>query len=163
MRARSSLRDSDAFWVYGRNTMAKAPQRIAVSPLTDGAYARGRKTFKKRPFDVVAARYDRRSDVLELTLRRGIVVRLPRKQIRELAAARPSDLAAVEVQPGGDGISFRSIDVDISVPGLLADELGSLFATAMARKARGKSSPQKAAASRKNGRKGGRPRKRLAA
>jgi hypothetical protein len=139
--------------------MAKTLQRIAAPPLTGKAYARGRKTVKTRPFDVVTARYDRRNDVLELTLRRGIVVRLPRKQIRELANARPSDVAAVEVQPGGDGISFRPIDVDISVPGLLADELGSLFATAMARKARGKSSPQKAAASRKNGRKGGRPKK----
>jgi Protein of unknown function (DUF2442) len=94
--------------------------------LTDRAYVRGRKTFKKPPFDVVTARYDRRGDVLELTLRRGIVVRLPRKQIRELANARPSDVAAVEVQPGGDGISFRPIDVDISVSGLLADELGSV-------------------------------------
>jgi Protein of unknown function (DUF2442) len=143
--------------------MAKAPLRIAAAPLTDRAYARGRKTFKKRSFDVVGARYDRRSDVLELSLRRGVVVRLPRKQIRELASARPCEVATVEVQPGGDGISFPPIDVDISVSGLLADVLGSLFATAMARKARGKSSPQKAAASRKNGRKGGRPRKQLAA
>jgi hypothetical protein len=107
--------------------MAKVPQRIAAPPLSDRAYALGRKTFKKRSFDVVTARYDRRNDVLELTLRRGIVVRLPRKQIRELADARPSDVASVEVQPGGDGISFRPIDVDISVPGLLAEELGSLF------------------------------------
>jgi hypothetical protein len=99
-------------------------------------YARGHKSSRASPFDVVAARYSRAYDTLQLTLRNEIVVRLPRRRIRELAKALPADLAKVDIQPGGDGITFRSINVDISVPGLLADELGSLFAREMGRRSR---------------------------
>jgi hypothetical protein len=139
--------------------MAKLPARINVPPLTDAMYARGRKTAVDEPFDVVRAIYDRKNDSLKLQLRKGIVLSIPRKQITELVDADADDLARVEIQPGGDGISFRKIDVDIFVPGLLADELGTLFAKAMGHRTRGRSSPRKAAASRANGRKGGRPRK----
>lgn len=137
--------------------MAKPANRIAVPPLTDALYARGQATVRDEPCDVVQARYNRKADVLDLTLRKGITVSIPRKQIRELANADATSLAGVEVQPGGDGISFRSIDVDIYVPGLLADELGTVFARAMGRRTRGRTTPRKAAASRANGRKGGRP------
>jgi hypothetical protein len=144
--------------------MAKVPARIPVPPLTDAMYDRGvRNTKKGDPFDVVCARYSRNQDVLDVTLRNGIAVRFPRKQIRELAGAKPAKLASVEIQPGGDGITFREIDVDIYVPGLLVDELGSVFARALGRKTRGLTSRKKAAASRANGRKGGRPKKSKAA
>ncbi|HZO93720.1 MAG TPA: hypothetical protein VFB22_08100 [Candidatus Baltobacteraceae bacterium] len=63
----------------------------------------------------------------------------------------PGRIGRIAIQPGGDGISFRNLNVDVSVPGLLADELGTLFARAIGRRARGKTSEKKAAASRANG------------
>ncbi len=84
---------------------------------------------------------------------------MPRRHVRELAKALPADLAKVEIQPGGDGITFRSINVDISMPGLLADELRSLFARELGRKTKGRTSAVKVAASRENGRKGDRRKK----
>lgn len=144
--------------------MDRRPARIVVPPLTDAMYASGIKA-KREPqaIDVVRAGYDRASDCLDFTLRNGIAISIPRSQIRELIAAAPADLAKIEVQPGGDGISFRTINVDISVPGLLAEELGALFSRALGRRTRGLTTPKKAAASRENGRKGGRPKKGKAA
>lgn len=139
--------------------MAKPPSRIPVPPLTKAMYTRGKGTAREEPYDVVAARYDRKTDALDLKLRKGVTVSIPREQIQELADADAADLAKIEIQPGGDGISIRRIDVDIYVPGLLADELGTLFAKAMGRRTRGRTTQKKAAASRANGRKGGRPRR----
>jgi hypothetical protein len=128
--------------------------------MTETMYRSAVKSAKRDdPLDVIVARYDRRADTIDLTLRQGVIVRLPRLRVRELARAEPADLAKIEIQPGGDGISFRKINVDIYVPGLLADELGALFAKAMGRRSRGRTSEKKAASSRENGRKGGRPKK----
>ena len=131
---------------------------IPVPPLTDKMWREALANSRPAgPFDAVRARYVKNKDRLELSLRNGIQVSFPRTQIWELKTARPAQLSRIQVLPGGDLISIRAIDVDISVPGLLADELGGIFAKAIGRKARGRTSPKKAAASRRNGRRGGRP------
>lgn len=138
----------------------KHPDSIPVPPMTDAMLKHAQKTAKREgALDVVAAKYDRELDALELTLRKGITVRFPRVQIWELADKSPDEVAEIEIQPGGDGLSFPRTDVDIYVPGLLREELGALFARALGRRSRGRTSPKKAVTSKENGKKGGRPKK----
>jgi hypothetical protein len=74
-----------------------------------------------------------------------------------LTGADPQALGNFELSGGGYGLHWPALDVDLTVPGLLA----GIFGTAkwMAAQAGRSSSPAKAAAARRNGRKGGRPRK----
>ncbi len=118
--------------------MAKPiPDRIPVPPMSEPMYQNAIRTAKKdEPTDVVAARFKPKSDVLVLTLRSGITLEIPRAHVREIARIDPQHVGRVEVQPGGDGISFLSHDIDISIPGLLADELGALFARGLPKKRR---------------------------
>ena len=74
-----------------------------------------------------------------------------------LETASDDELEAVEILGAGYGLHWEALDVDLSVPGLMA----GLFGTKayMARRAGQATSAAKAAAARENGRKGGRPRK----
>jgi hypothetical protein len=96
--------------------------------------------------------------MIELT--NGFVFGFPATSIPELANADPDTLAAVEVSPGGSGLHWEALDVDLSVSGLLLSSLGrSDQRRELARLAGRVSSPAKAEAARANGAKGGRPRK----
>jgi len=102
----------------------------------------------------IEARYDRRSALVMISLNNGAVVGFPLSVLRGLEQATPEDLYKIDIQGGGYGLYVASLDVDISVPQLLADQLGS---TIMQR------AVVRANASKENGRLGGRPRKTEAA
>jgi hypothetical protein len=104
----------------------------------------------KRQLLAVDARYDRRGARVMITLNNGAVVGFPVSVLPGLERATPDDLRKIEVEGGGYGLHVASLDADISVPQLLADQLGStVMKRAIAR----------ANASQANGRLGGRPRK----
>jgi hypothetical protein len=107
-----------------------------------------------------SARYDHRTGLVILELSTGYVFGFPAASIPQLAGASSEQLATVEASPGGSGLHWESLDVDLSVPGLLMSTIGrSWKVSELARVAGQTKSPAKAAAARKNGRKGGRPRK----
>jgi hypothetical protein len=98
--------------------------------------------------------YRRQDESIELRMQSGVRVQIPRHLIDELADV-PADVLqnGLELAIGGDAISVRSLDVDIALPGLLRDIFGLDFQRLGGRA----KTAAKAAASRENGKKGGRP------
>ncbi len=97
--------------------------------------------------------------MLTLPLRSGVLVVLPTVQIPGLGdVSDEARLKNVVVEGGGEYLRWPDLDVDLSVPLLLAEALMIRSAAANARRAGSVKSPAKAAAVRENGKKGGRPR-----
>ena len=122
----------------------------------DAAIERGRIANKSEP-RATSARYDRRRRRIVVDLSNGSTFAFPPHLAEGLETATDDQLAAVEVRGSGYGLHWDALDVDLSVPGLLAGIFGT--AATMARRAGQATSPAKAAAARANGAKGGRPRK----
>ena len=114
---------------------------------------------RKAGLRAISARYDHRAGRVIVDLTNGCLFGFPAKSIPALAKATPAQLAQVELSPAGSGLHWEALDVDLSVSGLVlasvrpADKLREL-----ARLAGSRTSLAKAAAARKNGAKGGRPR-----
>lgn len=110
-----------------------------------------------------AAWYDPTTARLMLTLSNGVLVGIPIAGITYLKDATPAQLQAVELTPTGSGVSWRALDVDLGVPGLIRDAFGTqVFARALGQMGGRATSPAKARSSKVNGAKGGRPRKHAA-
>lgn len=108
----------------------------------------------------LSARYDRRNARIVLELSNGYLFGFPVKMVPALARATAAQLAAVEVSTGGGALRWDALDADLSVPGLLLDSVGRVQRLReLGRLAGQVTSPAKAAAARRNGAKGGRPRK----
>jgi Protein of unknown function (DUF2442) len=116
------------------------------------------------PSSVVNARYISGADAIELVFKGGGSMSVPRAIVPGLERASASKLEPVVLSPAGDALSWPSLDVDVSVPGLVERAFGTrLFAASTGSRGGRRGSKAKAAAAKANGAKGGRPRKRLSA
>lgn len=122
----------------------------------DTAIERGKLALETEP-RATAARYDRQLDRIFVDLTNGCTFTFPPRIAQGLEQATPDQLAEVEVLGLGFGLHWEAVDVDLSIPGLMAGIFGTK--AYMARRAGQATSPAKAAAARANGVRGGRPRK----
>jgi hypothetical protein len=109
----------------------------------------------------VAARYDRRIGRIVIQLNTNLDVAFSPRDAQGLENATPAQLSAIEISPSGFGIHFPKLDADLYLPALLEGFLGSRKWMASRLGAQGgkSTSAAKAAAAKRNGRRGGRPRK----
>lgn len=120
------------------------------------AEERGRIAAQTEP-RAASARYDRRRGRMVIALTNGCTFTFPPRLAQGLETASDDEVAAFEILGNGYGLHWEQLDVDLSIPGLLAGLFGTR--SHMARQAGQARSPAKAAAARANGAKGGRPRK----
>ena len=126
----------------------------------DEANTRGTARCDAAPW-AVSARYDRRLARVVVRLSTGLDVAFAPDQAQGLEKARPGDLTAIEISPSGLGLHFPKLDADLYLPALLEGLLGSRqwMAARLGQRGGKARSASKAAASRANGKLGGRPRK----
>lgn len=131
------------------------------------ASARGEEEDRGEP-RAVSARYDAPTGRVVLELRNGCLFAFPAHLAQGLRDAPADQLAEVEVDPGGAGLHWETLDVDLGVAGLVSGvfggqswmrELAKEAARATGRQGGSAKGGAKAEAARLNGAKGGRPRK----
>jgi hypothetical protein len=90
-------------------------------------YARAREVGRRQSGHssaVVDAWYDTQFHQVGLEFRTGARVLIPQRLVAGLERAPIRDLVTVTVSPAGDAVSWRSLDVDVAVPGLVERALG---------------------------------------
>jgi hypothetical protein len=105
--------------------------------------------------------YAPKRDVIALHLSTGALVEIPRLAIKELRNLNQAQLQALRPDNAGVTLSQRDLDIDIYLPGLLGELLGVKPGAVLGRKGGTSRSPAKRRASQRNGRRGGRPKKKL--
>ena len=127
------------------------------------ATKRGEAAVRRGP-RAKSAYYDRKNKRPVVELLNGAAFVVPADLVQGLRNGKPEEIAAVEIGPFGLSLHWEKLDTDCDVPALLEGLFGtrawmSMLAAEMGRKGGSVVSPAKAAASRENGMKGGRPRK----
>lgn len=131
-----------------------------IAILIAEAEARGRTVLANEP-RAASARYDAATGRVIVELTNGCAFAFPARRVQGLESAHDDELAEVEVLGRGVGLHWERLDADVSVPGVLAGLFGTKawMDRQRAAKAGSARSAAKAAAARRNGAKGGRPRK----
>ncbi len=130
----------------------------SVETIIEAAQQRGKALLRVEP-RAAAARFDRKTGRIVVELTNGCTFAFPARHAQGLEEADDVALAEVEILGRGAGLHWERLDVDLSVPGLIAGLFGTKAWMDRQRAAHAGSatSPEKAAAARENGKKGGRP------
>ncbi|HEY2842818.1 MAG TPA: DUF2442 domain-containing protein [Bryobacteraceae bacterium] len=109
----------------------------------------------------VSAHYDRKTGRIVIHLNSKLIVSFLPADAEGLESAEPAQLKKIEISPSGFGLHFPALDADLYVPGLLEGFLGSKawMASRLGQMGGRSRSKGKQAASRANGKLGGRPKK----
>ncbi len=83
------------------------------------ATRRGRASVQHEP-QAQSAQYEQDTQQLRIVLKNGVVCNIPCALIVELDGAAPEDVASVELGPRGAALHWETLDVDVSLQGLLA-------------------------------------------
>jgi hypothetical protein len=117
------------------------------------------KRAMQEPF-ATAARFNARTHTLALIYSNGMTLAIDIRQSPILSAYQNVDLSSPYVTPGGDGLLFDKAGLSFGIPSLVASFLPESLARQKIASILGKvKSSAKAASSKENGAKGGRPRK----
>lgn len=120
----------------------------------------------------ISVRFDRASKRLQIELQDGVAMMIPVASIQGLEKAKAREIEAVELLAQGYALHWPAMDVDVTVPGLVAGVFGtrqwmrqiaSGFLSQAGRKGGSASTKAKRTAARANGKLGGRPRKKVTA
>jgi Protein of unknown function (DUF2442) len=109
----------------------------------------------------VSAHYDRKSGHIVIHLSSKLILSFSQLDAQGLENGKPSQLDEIEITPSGFGIHFPRLNADLYVPGLLEGFLGSKkwMASRLGQAGGQSRSRARRAASRANGKLGGRPQK----
>lgn len=121
------------------------------------ALARGAEERASRPVPV-SAKYDAASGRILVEFENGAAFMVPAAKLQGLAEASERDRAQVELL-GETGLHWPTLDLDFTVDGLMHGIFGTAKFMEAARKGGLSRSSAKADAARRNGMRGGRPRK----
>jgi len=136
--------------------MKSTARRRTSDAEIDRAVQRGRK-HDRMSTKIFSATYDRRRDMVAITLSTGATIAVPRSTLSRLAEIAPKDLVSVQIEPPGYSIWFEHPDIGLHLDTILQAVTGNASRSIAASAMGSATSSGKVAAVRANGRKGGRP------
>lgn len=139
--------------------MARQQGDSAIVAQIPAARRRARRAQISQPH-AIAARYERAGRRLHVSLSNGAALVIPVQLIASLREATDQELATVSVGAAGIGLHWEGLDEDLTIAGLAKIVLGTRTLFQASGSAGGASRTlAKIRAARRNGKKGGRPRK----